>query len=447
MSRGTFQQFGEELASKNTVSVSSRMEDVLASGNVDQTLWDVLSGGISPFDKSAINMRAMMRMRRGEWPEAEKEIKNAIICDPHNFFPYKMYADFYYLTCNYKGAQEMYAKALRYSPNNPDVIHDLGVAHASAGEFEQCLSYFDRALAVRPESAVYHHHKALILISAGYEKEGWEEMEYRLDVPGVCGTYPRPEAYWKGEDLTGKTLVVRAEQGFGDTIHFARYLPELARKAQKVYFYCQPLMTEYLKKYYPMCVPWPTHAPPPTDFDYHVNVMSLPRLFDGDHMKRPARKERGEDVGINWFGSPTHKADHLRSLPIDAFAAVANAYTKRLKCLGWGFFEKKPDFMEYFIERCWDWKETAEQVEKLDLVITVDTATAHLAGDLGIETWLLLPKVADFRWRQDFETTPWYESVKIYRQTDLFQWGPVLARVCNDIATRYNTGVVTELQT
>ena len=227
---------------------------------------------------------------------------------------------------------------------------------------------------------------------------------------------------------------------------FARYLPWLAKRAKKVYFYCQRAMVSFVQHYHPNVHAWANDAPVPMDFDYDVSLMCLPRLIPEDVPAPPKRKERGQGIGICWYGSATHKADHLRSVPVEMFEPLAAAAGQKLFALGYGFFfvlqygvpvgHRKPDFVEYLITRCQDWLDTAKTIEKLDLVITVDTAVAHLAGYLGIETWLLLPHVPDFRWGMRGETTKWYPSMKLYRQEKVMDWAPVFARVAEDLRAR-----------
>jgi hypothetical protein len=186
-------------------------------------------------------------------------------------------------------------------------------------------------------------------------------------------------------------------------------------------------------------------VPVPMDFDYHVNIMCLPRLV-GDVEAPQPKKERGRGIGVCWYGSPTHKADHLRSVPVEMFGRFAEITDEKLFSLGYGYFwqlengvavgEKKPDFIEYCVADKHDWLETAKFVETLDLVITVDTAIAHLAGFLGVETWLLLPYVPDFRWGMTGDTTKWYPSMKLYRCKAVLEWEPVFERAANDLRAR-----------
>ncbi len=417
----------------------------LASGDVEQTLQLVLEHGINPYSVHAVQMKGMMKMRKGLHAEAEGIINTALSMRSDHI-GWKMRGDTAFLQQRYAEAEAHYKKALTLRPNTPEILHDLGVAVVSQGRVDECLQWFQKAIDLSPDRGDFHHHMALMLLLAGQEKAGWDRMQWRLQVPGVVGTFPYPDKYWKGEDLAGKVLAVRSEQGWGDTIMFARYFPWLLERAAKVYFYGQRAMLPLIEKYYPKVVCWPNDAPTPVDFDYHVNLMCLPRLV-GEEVPAPAVREgKGQGLGICWFGSATHKADHLRSVPVEMFARFADVVDSKLYSLGYGYFwklengipigENKPDFIEYCLTDKHDWLQTAEFVKGLDLIITVDTAIAHLGGFLGVPTWLLLPFVPDFRWGMKGETTKWYPSMKLYRQKQLMQWTEVFERVENDLRER-----------
>ena len=425
-------------AAEKRVVAEAQARQLLAMGDVEQSLRVCLENGSSPFTASAVQMRAMLCLRKGQFPEAEQLIDQAIRMKPEAL-AYKIKGDAAFLQCKYVDAERHYGEALKMAPEFHEAHHDLGVAIVSQGRVSESLQHFQKAIDLIPDRADYHHHLSLMLLLDGQEAAGWDRMQWRLNVPGITGTFPHPERYWKGEPLAGKTITVRTEQGWGDTIMFSSYFPWLAEQAKKVYVFCQRPMVPWIEYYYPQVHAWPHDAPPPLDFDYHVNIMCLPRLTPWEQAYRvpKARDTRGEGIGINWFGSPTHKADHLRTVPIERFGPLAEAAGQKLYCLGYGRFDNKPPFMEYLIDGCKDWCETSRIVRDLDLIITVDTAIAHLGGFLGVETWLLLPYVPDFRWHfQGGERTKWYESIRMYRQPKLFDWDSVFERVAEDLKKR-----------
>lgn len=420
----------------HTVTISEeRISEVLGRGDVESALEQILELGISRWSKSAMYMRAMVYMRRTRWADAEKLLKQIIGVENNNAQAYKMLGDCHFLQVHYTEAELCYAKTVTMDPK-PEPIHDLGVSIVSQGRVEESIAHFREASRLMPDRPDFKHHLAIMLVLGGHLEEGWELMKYRMQCQGVTSTFPEPEKYWEGEDLTGKTIVLRSEQGWGDTIMFSRYLPELQKRAAKVYFWCQRQMVSFVEKNFPGVIARPNDVAPPLEFDYHINLMCLPRRFPGLYLSPPAQSRSGEGIGICWFGSPSHKADHLRSVPIERFARIAEIAGGKLKCLGYGRFTDKPAFMEYFIDECMDWQETADRIKSLNLIITVDTAIAHLAGFVGKECWLLLPYVPDFRWGMSGDRTPWYDSVKLYRQPRLMDWDSVFAKVEDDLRAR-----------
>lgn len=426
---------------------SSGTREHLAKGEIDESFRLVLENGVNPHSVAAIQMRAMLNLRQSRFADAEKMV-NTSLSMRDDAIGWKMKGDASYLQLRYEEAEQCYRKAHTLAPEKGDILHDLGVAIVSQGRTHECLECFQKAIEIEPHRADYRHHFAIMLLLDGQDAAGWDMMQHRMNVPGVCGTFPFPQKYWQGEDLAGKTIVVRTEQGWGDTIMFSRYFDWLSARAKKVYFYGQRALIPLVQHYFPGIACWPNDAPVPMEFDYHVNLMCFPRLIPEEVPGPRKRTARGAGVGVCWYGSPTHKADHLRSVPIEMFARFAEVLDEPLHSLGYGYFwkmengiavgENKPDFIEYCeVATSHDWNETAKVVERLDLVITVDTAIAHLAAFLGVETWLLLPYVPDFRWGMRGETTKWYESMRLYRQPKLFDWESVFAKVEEDLRARY----------
>lgn len=417
----------------------------LAGGDVDESLRLVLENGISPYSVPAFQMRGMLCLRHADYANADTLTKQALQMR-RDAISLKMLGDSAYLQTKYTEAEAYYRQALAEKPDAPEIMHDLAVSIVAQGRTAECLSFFERAVALAPNRPEFQHHYAIMLLLDGQIEAGWDRMQHRLNVPGVTGTFPYPEKYWKGEDVAGKTIVIRSEQGWGDTIMFSRYFQWFLKRGAKVYFYGQRALLSWVKNYFPDVIVWPNDAPVPIACDYHVNIMCLPRLCGLDVPAPQPRKEAGRGIGFCWFGSPTHKADHLRSVPVEMFAPLAEAADEKLYSLGYGYFWKmengiaigdnKPDFVEYCIADKHDWFETSEFMKTLDLVITVDTAIAHMAGFLGVETWLLLPYVPDFRWGMKGETTPWYPSMRLYRQPKLFDWDSVFERVSEDLRAR-----------
>ena len=421
-----------------TVGITeTRLSAMLGAGQVEDALNEIIMRGEVPKGLQAKQMRAMLVLRRRQLDEAERMIEE--LCrQSQDALSFKMMGDVSFLKTNYEKAEYWYRRSNAKDPANGDVVHDLGVAIVSQGKIEESYQYFRRAIAMRPDAPQFKHHLAIMLVLGGHEREGWNLMESRMDVPGTCGGYPFPERYWHGEEVAGKHIVLRSEQGFGDTIQFMRYANRLRDMgAARITAYCQQAMCTFVEHYYPHVRAYPNVAPPPLDVDYHVNLMSLGLRFMGTYDAPPQIDDPTRDgIGICWFGSPTHLADHLRTVPIERFATLAEAHPEEKWVIAaYGRFEKEmPANFEYYIDDCRDWLETAKKIERLKLVITVDTAIGHLAASLGVPTWLLLPYVPDFRWGFKQSTrTPWYDAMRLYRQPKLFDWDSVFERVAVDL--------------
>lgn len=314
-----------------------------------------------------------------------------------------------------------------------------------------------RALDVLPDDAVLHMHLGFALLLLGDFARGWEEHEWRLRGPMFSG-YRVPAQYplWRGESLHGKSIFVYGEQGFGDGIQFVRYVPELARQAREVILQLPEGLAPLAGGLAPNCRQLPQGAAMPA-IDFHCPLMSLPHVLGTDAGSVPAavpylraqpqrvadwraRLGQGPHVGIAWSGNPTHVNDRNRSIRLDVF--------RQLACPGWNFVSLQPEVREHDrgVLAAWpqlrdcggalrDFSETAALVDALDLVITVDTSVAHLAGALGRPVWILLPWVPDWRWMLEGERTPWYPTARLYRQPGPGDWGSVLARVRADLGT------------
>lgn len=437
MGEHKFKKYESHDATSAVEITETRLSAMLGAGQVEDALNEIILRGEAPKGLQAKQMRAMMVLRKRQLDEAYRMIDE--LCRlSQDALSFKMMGDCCFLKTDYEKAEYWYRRSLAKEPNNPDVVHDLGVAIVSQGRVEDCYPHLRQAAFMRPDAPQFKHHLAIMLVLGGHDREGWNLMESRLDVPGTCGSYPFPERYWHGEDLDGKHIVLRSEQGFGDTIQFMRYANRIKEMgASRITAYCQQAMCTYVEHFYPFVRAHPNIAPPPLDVDYHVNLMSLGLRFLGTYDAPPETKDNERDgIGVCWFGSPTHLADHLRTVPIERFVNLSeNHKDERWYVAAYGRFNDQiPENFHYYIDNCRDWIETAHQIKKLKLVITVDTAIGHLAASLGVPTWVLLPYVSDFRWGMRQTTrTPWYDAMRLYRQPKLFDWDSVFERVAVDL--------------
>jgi hypothetical protein len=290
-----------------------------------------------------------------------------------------------------------------------------------------------------------HWLRSVLLLEAGRFVEGWREHEFRwMREPLVASRITTRRPVWDGQDLRGKTIVLHAEQGLGDAIQFIRYARLLKARGARVVF-------DAFKDFFEIShdfadIDEVRVACPTGDYDYHAPLLSLPRAFGTTvasipaHVPyvrvRPAHKERWArriadsaklKVGLVWAGNPRHVRDRMRSLSLAQLACLAGIDGIQLYSLQKGATAAAEltasgldivDLAQDFVDFC----DTAAAISHLDLVISVDTSVAHLAGALAKPVWLMIPKPADWRWLLEGDSTPWYPTMRIFRQPERGRW-------------------------
>ena len=352
-----------------------------------------------------------------------------------------------------------YAEAIRRRPNDANTLTNLGVALTEQGRVALALQVHDAALSVAPGDADVRCNRALALLTAGQFARGFAENEWRWQarsmlphgVPGPC---------WPGDDPAGRRVLLHCEGGFGDTLQFVRYAPMLAARGAVVLLRVKKALVRLLRR-----MPWAEEVVAESDplpgFDVRCPLLSLPYHFGTTLQTVPADvpylavdRERaaawrarlaGEalTVGLVWAGASrpgmavAHAMDRRRSLPLAAFAPLGAVAGVRLVSLqaGEARGEARPPGLDLIdpMGKCLDFDDTAAIVAGLDLVISVDTAVAHLAGALGKPVWLLSRYDACWRWMHHRRDSPWYPGMRIYRQPAPAAWEPVLDELAADL--------------
>jgi hypothetical protein len=310
---------------------------------------------------------------------------------------------------------------------------------------------------------------ACVELARGYFPEGFRLAESRYDHPDATqfingDLFDKPR--WHGESLKGKRLLVHAEQGLGDLVMCARYLPELVEMAEEVIFECNEVATSLLAPNFPRVKILPIHRKiaATIDFDFWVGAMSLPHFFNSTTDLLPRKNgylvcpsehvdywhenlqsrtlKRKPLVGVAWSGNPKHRADRRRSIKFDNLRPYLAEHSGVNFCsLQTDVPAGCPDNLINFSEELMTLADTAALIMKMDLVITVDTSVVHIAGALGKPTWLLLPYRYDWRWGLEGETNSWYESVKVIRQPGFEAWPAVLEYVFHERLPAYLAGI------
>ncbi len=378
-----------------------------------------------------------------EYEEAAAAQRKAIAANPDFAEAHSNLGNALHALRRFDEAIEAYHRAIELNPNYPDGWANLGTTLHHAGSFEAGIAALRRAIALAPHHANARSGLGILLLMRGDLAEGWDEYEWRLRSSERKG--PRfPEIPWQGESLAGKHIYVQAEQGFGDTLQFARYMPLLAARAGKVTLRVHQQLVRLLRESLPGITVLGDRGDP-TPYQCDAVLLSLPRLFKtrletipanvpylrpppaaAQHWKARLAKMAGLKIGVVWAGNPEHVNDSRRSLDLTRLAPLfavpgtsfvslqfgpRTADLKQLKKSKTGKIAIEEVAAEFE-----DFVDTAAAICALDLVITVDTSVAHVAGAVGKPVWVLLPWVTDWRWLLNREDNPWYPTMRLFRQ-------------------------------
>jgi hypothetical protein len=332
-------------------------------------------------------------------------------------------------------------------PGDPRLLSNLGVICRDSGDLVRAESYLRQACALRPDDTSIHFNLAVTLLRAGRLAEGFREYEWRWQVAQFAGQRREfPQPLWRGEPLEGRRILLYGEQGAGDAIQFARYA-SLVRNAGggvilDVLPHLERLFT-WLEGGYRVSSELP--------FELQCPLMSLPHRFgtEIDNIPRPARFLVPEslssqwamrldggrmNVGLVWAANPAYPGNAARSLPAECLLPIARRPGIQCWSLQVGPASvETPEGVTDLSKDLTDFAETAAVISALDLVVTVDTAVAHLAASFGKPTWLLLAYACDWRWLLEREDTPWYPTMRLFRQKRPGEWGDVIARVASEL--------------
>jgi Flp pilus assembly protein TadD len=348
-------------------------------------------------------------------------------------------------------------ESIRLDGNNPEHLVNLSLICVDVDDRDRAMACLLRALGLKHDHADAHLAMAQHLLAMGDFDAGWMEYEWRNQTEAGKATMPAmTSAPWNGMRMPSGRLLLVGDQGYGDTIQFARYIPMAAERCQEVVLGCSaemgPLLAN-IRGVSQYCHRWadvPGHAA-------HCRLSSLPYLFrtrsdmipeQNPYLKvDPTRiahwRNRLDDtlpagvkrIGLAWTGRPTHPNDRRRSMPLGRLAKLAEAGPAAFVSLQRPMPARDLETMSHFpgmtdlADDLTDFGETAALMENLDLVVTVDTAIGHLAGAFGKPAWILIPKAADWRWMLDREDSPWYPSVRLFRQPKPGDWDEPLDRL------------------
>ncbi|MGO9361315.1 MAG: tetratricopeptide repeat protein [Xanthobacteraceae bacterium] len=359
-----------------------------------------------------------------------------------------------------RGLFEQAADALRHAlalhSGHVQALRNLAATLRQLGNYEEALATYRRATVLAPNFADAHRDEALLLLLLGRFDEGWEKYEWRWKAATV-GAQPLNGVRWNGESLGDQTILLQSEQGIGDTLQFLRYVPMVAQRGGSVILQLPQSLARLYGAGINAAAQVTTLDEPLPHFDCHVTLMSLPRIFattpddvpDGvpylhaprdsaDSWRRWFGAHDALRVGVVWSGNPDHENDLNRSIPLARMMPLfadreIQFYSLQVGKAAADLGAVTGGVVHDISMRLTDFGETAAAVEALDLVITVDTAVAHLAGAIGKPVWVLLPHVPDWRWQLGREDSPWYPTMRLYRQARRGDWEGVLDRVRREL--------------
>lgn len=357
------------------------------------------------------------------------------------------------------------AAAFKYADQLAEVSHGEGDAHLNLGmclrdmgRLAESLALYEKRLPSVPAAAVntaYAHS----LQTAGRLADGFRQYEFRWLHPPLLALRPSfRKPVWAGQDLRGKTILLRTEQGIGDVIQFIRYAPYVKALGGTVLLQVRPGVGELAACFPGIDAILQADAPYP-QFDYYIHLISLPRVFGTElasvpaaipyvHVD-PARKSRwaqridGDStlrVGLVWAGDPNHVRDRYRSVALTDLAPVINVKGARFYSFQVGSRAAQcasasagADLIDLG-PQLHDFADTAAAIDQMDLLISVDTSVAHLAGALGKRVWTMLPTPSEWRWMVDREDSPWYPTMRLFRQRRSGDWKEVIGRIAAELA-------------
>ncbi len=353
----------------------------------------------------------------------------------------------------YEDALASYGRALALQPDYPEALCNRGATLTELRRYDEAGADYDRALALQPEMQELHWNKATLRLLTGDFARGWPEYEWRWKRENLARTWRDfPQPVWRGEEITGKTVLLHSEQGFGDTIQFCRYVPLVAGRGGRVILEVEKPLRRLMEALAGVAEIVSRGDPLPS-FDAHCPLLSLPLAFDtrletipwsGPYLSAPSDEmaawharlaaQRRPRVGLVWSGNAAHHRDADRSIPLEALFPLLDvnasyvSVQKEVRPADAAAMAGRGDILDA-APLLTDFAATAALLSQLDLLVTVDTSVAHLAGAMGRPVWLMLPYIPDWRWLLDRDSSPWYPVARLFRQDETRTWNSAIERV------------------
>ena len=444
----------------DVLTLAARLEAEKHFAFADRLLRRALD--VAPDEPDALHLSGIVDFRMDRREEALAKIERAIAHGVDIRLYLRNISEVYRALGRFDDAVAAARRAAALAPDDPVCLHNLAVIQYHRLELDDCIATAEAALKIDAFMPGPHFQLAEALLLRGEWARGWEEYQWRFDLPGNAPLMPpTTQPRWDGTPFDGGVLMLIADQGFGDVIQFARYIPWAATLCPHIAVAAAPEVVPFLRQVYPQAnvfTEW-RHAPP---FKAFRALSGLPMLH-GTRPDRmigtepylradPARVEAWKEkldrltprskrrIGIVWAGRPTHNNDRWRSAGLAAFAPLAAVPGIALVALQKGpaasqastYFGAAP--LVNMGAEIGDFEDTMAIMESLDMVVTVDTSVGHVAAAMGKKTFILIARAPDWRWLLERSDTPWYPSVTLFRQTVTGDWSVPMAAAAKAVA-------------
>lgn len=411
----------------------------------------------NPNNAGAYNNLGTSYQGKYQMKEAIFCYKKAIEIDPHFINAYYNLGAAYQDMGQLDEAIAWYQKVLLLEPHLVNAYYNLGIALRDRGSIDEAINCYQKALQYDPDNAYAHFNMSLVYLLSGKFKEGWKEFDWRWKIENFRQrSFIQPQ--WDGSDIADKRILLYAEDGFGDTIQFIRYIPYFKDLRAKILIECQSELFSLINNLqgHDRVIAQGEQLP---EFDLHCSLLRLPAIFDTTIENipssepyisvKPALVKKWKDkmqsdgsrvkIGLVWAGSPREGKLLNRSCSFELFLPLFQLDNAEFYSLQKGQAAQQakipPEDIKLIdlTENLTNFSDTAALIENLDLVISVDTAVAHLAGAIGKPVWTLVSFPPDWRWLLNREDSPWYPTMRLFRQQQSKFWEPVMARLSEEL--------------
>ncbi len=432
----------------------------LETGCIDAALFHIgRSVELDPTNAVAYRSMGDALAASKQYVLAVKAFEKSLQLDPHKTETMLNLSNAFHALGMNDQALNTLQKIIRRDPNHLRALNNLGKVNHDMGRMEKARVCYDRCVDLNPEYAEARFNRAALLLSAGDYEHGWKEYEWRFKRSGAENVYPHriSSPRWQGEDFKGRRLLVHCEQGMGDVLQFVRYLPIVKQRGGTLILEVHAPLVSLLEglEWVDEIAVFHQVRPPVITHDIHIPLLSLPAVLgtpktpiaqampyirigtDIADSRMTYRMKNHINIGLVWASSPLNPG---RNLPIEQCRDWFKHPRLHFVSLQTGELSKQivplkqsPAAITTAGDSLDDFLDTAKVMANLDLMISVDTAAAHLAGALGKPLWVLLPFNADWRWSLQKGKNPWYPEAKFFRQPSPGNWKPVIRQVAAEL--------------